>query len=583
MNPEEKGESGFTLRALSIAVGLTIFLAASSSYIAMRLGALPWPIIFSVIVSGAILKFFKSNIHEMNVAQAGGTIGGLLASGVVFTIPGILYLQQTEGLAISIPSWWVLALICVAGGILGVLLSIPVRRTFVDEEDLPYPSGAAGAEVLKAEFFGGKHAYLVAVVGLLAGIFALSRDLWFPDGFPFGVNAIIGSALAAYGIYFAIYLMPLGVGVGYILGPKASVNSWFLGSVIGWVVIIPLLVRNAWGGDPIKLVQELGMGFVLGSGIGFFVGYAIPRAKAIFLPLFKWEGAPWYTRLTPVFSVVAFIVLAVVGVPVIAALLSVAGVWIMATVAARMTGETNIDPLEQFGIIVGLLCLGVYAVMNRELGYVPAFLLVCFVSVAAALAGDIGHDYKSAKILNTRPKDIIKVDFICAIVAGIFAPLFLVIILEGYSGALFTAEMPAPQAILVAGSIFGFKYPAVFLTGFGIALVIEILQRAVKKSLPVSLMAFGIGMFLGLTLGFLFFIGGLIRWIADRRSPGSYQTGILTAAGLMGGEGISGFVTAALFVGGVAIATAQKTLLAVFGVLFLVTILLYMVRGKRAQ
>ena len=203
--------------------------------------------------------------------------------------------------------------------------------------------------------------------------------------------------------------------------------------------------------------------------------------------------------------------------------------------------------------------------------------------MAAALAGDIGHDYKSAKILNTRPKDIIKVDFICAIVAGIFAPLFLVIILEGYSGALFTAEMPAPQAILVAGSIFGFKYPAVFLTGFGIAFVIEILQRALKKSLPVSLMAFGIGMFLGLTLGFLFFIGGLIRWITDRRSPGSYQTGILTAAGLMGGEGISGFVTAALFVGGVAMITAQKTLLAVFGVLFLVTILLYMVRGKRAQ
>ena len=122
MIPEEKGESGFTIRALLIAVGLTLFLVSASSYIALRLGALPWPIIFSVIISGAILKLFTTNIHEINVAQAGGTIGGLLASGVVFTIPGILYLQQTEGLAISIPSWWVLALICIAGGTLGVLL-----------------------------------------------------------------------------------------------------------------------------------------------------------------------------------------------------------------------------------------------------------------------------------------------------------------------------------------------------------------------------------------------------------------------------------------------------------------------------
>jgi uncharacterized oligopeptide transporter (OPT) family protein len=246
-----------------------------------------------------------------------------------------------------------------------------------------------------------------------------------------------------------------------------------------------------------------------------------------------------------------------------------------------MTGETNIDPLEQFGIIIGLLCLGVYAVMGRELGVLPAFLLVCFVSVAAALAGDIGHDYKSAKILGTKPKDIIKVDFICAIAAGIAAPFVLEIILKGYSTMMFTPEMPAPQAVLVAGSIFGFKYPAVFLTGFGAAFVIEIIQRALKKSLPVSLMAFGIGMFLGLTLGFLFFIGGVIRWIADKKAPDSYQTGILAAAGLMGGEGIAGFVTAALFVGGIAMASAQKTLLGIFALFFVVTILLYMVRGKK--
>ncbi len=575
MIPEEKGESGFTFRALLIAVILTLFLVAASSYIALRIGALPWPIIFAVIVAGAVLKVMKTNVHEINVAQAGGTIGGLLASGVVFTIPGILYLRQTQGLDIGIPPWWVLALICITGGVLGVLLSVPVRRTFVDEEDLPYAEGAAGAEVLKAQFFGGKYGYLVAFTGLLAGIFAAARDLWFPAGLAF-------AGLAVYGIYFSIYPMPLGVGVGYILGPRVSCNSWFLGSVVGWLVIIPLLVRNAWEGNPVKLVQELGMGLVLGAGIGFFVGYAIPKAKSIFLPLFRWEGAPWYTKFTPVFSVISFIVLVAVGVPWIASILSVAGVWVMATVAARMTGETNINPLEQFGIIVGLVCLGVYAAIHQELEYLPAFLLVCFVSVAAALAGDIGHDYKSAKMLNTKPKDIIKVDFICAIVGGIAAPFVLEIILKGYSDVMFTAAMPAPQAQLVAGSIFGFTYPKVFLTGFFAAFIIEILQRALRKSLPLTFMAFGIGMFLGLTLGFLLFVGGLTRWITDKKIPGRYQDGVLVASGLMGGEGIVGFVAAALFVSGIAtFGGATMTLLVGFVLLLIVAAVLYFVRGRR--
>ena len=110
----------------------------------------------------------------------------------------------------------------------------------------------------------------------------------------------------------------------------------------------------------------------------------------------------------------------------------------------------------------------------------------------------------------------------------------------------------------------------------------EIVQRALKKVLPVSLMAFGIGMFLGLTLGFLLFIGGIIRWYVDRRAPGSYQQGILYAAGLMGGEGISGFVTAALFVGGIAMVSAQRILLVIFVILLVITFVVY-TRSRRNQ
>ena len=553
MLPEDVGKKGFSFRALGIALLLSLFLLASSSYIALKLGALPWPIIFSVIASGGILKllskFNPTNIHEINVAQAGGTIGGLMAAGIMFTIPGIIYLQRSENLDINLPSFWVLALVCMFAAVLGILLSIPLRRTFIDEEKLPYPSGAAGAEVLKAEMFGGKSAILLLIVGIVSAIFALTRDLYFASGFTI-------TFLATYSIFFTIYPMPMGIGIGYILGPKISINSWLAGAVVGWVVLIPLL-KNYEG---IKLVQELGMGIVLGSGIGFFIGYIIPKAKKIFLPMLSWKDSPWYTKIIPLISLISFFALIISGVPILASFLAILGVWIMATVASRMTGETNIDPLEQFGIIIGLLSLGIYSILKINLGYLPAFLIVCFVSIAAAMAGDIGHDYKSAKIVGTKPRDIIKVDLICGAVSGIFAPIILKVILEGYSSVMFTPAMPAPQAVLVARSIFGFTYPEIFCIGFGVALLIEILRRVLKREMPISLMAFGIGMFLGLTLSFLLALGGAIRYITDKKGI-DYNKGILVSAGMMGGEGIAGFLAAFLIVIGVGVGIAIKSLI----------------------
>jgi hypothetical protein len=381
--PEELGERGFGPRPLAVAVALTLFLLATSIYISLRLGGLPWPIIFSVIASAGIMRALAGmkqvSVHEINVAQAGGTIGGLMASAVAFTVPGILFLRDTMGVDIDMIDPYTLALVCVAGATLGVLLSIPLRRVYVDEEQLPYASGTAGAEVLKTQMAGGSGALLIAFTVLLAGIFALTRDLYFP--------LFTLSALASYGVVIYIFLMPLGVGIGYILGPRIAFNSWFGGAVVGSLAIVPFLVARDWAaGDATALVQNLGMGLVLGGGIGFFAAYVVPRIKRIFAPLFSQEG-PWYMRLSPVVSLVAFVILALAGAPLLIAVVGVLGVWVMSTVAARMTGETDIDPLEQFGIIVGLASIGLYSLLGRDLGYLSAFVIVIFVSVATAVAG----------------------------------------------------------------------------------------------------------------------------------------------------------------------------------------------------
>jgi len=570
MIPEEEGASGFTLRACVIAIMLTVLLLVTSSYIALRMGALPWPIIFSVVAAGALLQIVsrvsgKTSRHEVNVAQAGGTIGGLVASGVVFTIPGILYLQS-QGVNVSMPDFFMLAVVCVTAGVLGVLLSVPMRRVFVDEEKLPYPSGTAGAEVIKAETHLGKGTFYLMVALSLTGMFVLLRELFFPAGWSFPL-------MPELGLVVALYPMPMAIGIGYILGHKASVNSWFMGSLIGWMVLIPLFAALSIAAPQAGagMMQNAGMGMVMGAGIGFFAAYVLPRTRKIFAPLFRWKGMPWYTRLTPLFSVAAFAALSLAGMHPLGALIAVAGVWIMVGVAGMMTGETDIDPLEQFGIIIGLVALGVFAALNLHLDYLSAFLIVCFVSIASAVAGDIGHDFKSAKIIGTRARDIIKIDMIAVIVAGVLAPLVLGFIVSAYGPEFFTPAMPAPQAQMVAGSIFGFAYPAAFYAGFLLSFGWVVLENATKRRAPVIPMVFGIGLFLGPLLGILLAVGGVIRYATDKKKAGVFAgAGIILAAGVMGGEGIAGFGSKAMLVAGVPGMLSNALL---FGIFIIVLIL----------
>lgn len=566
-------QPGFTARAALIAVALSLFLLASSSYIAIKIGAMPWPIIFSVIVAGGVLRLRSKhvNVHEINVAQAGASVGGLVASGLVFTLPGILFLNNTQSTNIAWPNAGTLALITVAAGVLGVALSVPLKKTFVDQENLPYPAGMAGAELLLLGKQGGKMLYAILALGAAAGIFALLRDLYFPAGFTL-------AALTAVGIFLTFYPMPLAISTGYILGPKAGF-SWFGGAIIGWLFIIPILISRQFpSASAIAWTQNLGMGMVLGSGLGFFASYIIPRLKVIFLPLLRSDRR--YSFLLPLISVLSAATLRLAGVPLPAACLAVLGVWIMVAVAARMTGETNIDPLEQFGIFIGLVIAFIYSSFALQLTPFASFMIVAFVSVACAVAGDIGHDYKSAQIVGTRFMDIVKVDLIAVIAVGLAAPFMLELIAKSFADQLFTPLMPAPQARLVAGSIFGFQYPQVFLAGLGFTFLFEIANACLpqKHRNKVLMMPLGIGLFLGMGLAIPMALGALVRLVVDKKHPKAYHTALLFAAGIMGGEGIAGFTAGALTTTGLPYATGAQILL---GLMALVGV--FAVRSYRAQ
>jgi uncharacterized oligopeptide transporter (OPT) family protein len=564
---EEK--SGFTLRAVIIAIALSIFLLMSTSYIALKLGAAPWPIIFSVIVSGAIIKILNRqrefNIHEVNVAQAGGSIGGLVAAGVAFTLPGILYLNQTKGLQIELPGPWLLGFVFALAGVLGLILSVPLKYTFIDEENLPFPAGTAGAELLKLGKTGGKELLTLLIVGSVIGIFTLVRDLYFPGGW-------IILSISSLSVVLLFLPLPIAIGAGYILGPRAGF-SWLAGAVIGWFILIPILSVNGFeatiAGDYTK---SLGMGMVLGSGVSFFLSYVLPRFQSIFLPVF--QTIKQLKIVVPIILALGFLILIVSGLHWLAALITLIGVWIMVAVAARMTGETNIDPLEQFGIFITLIVAGFYGLMNIPIDLSTLFIIAAFVSIACAIAGDAGHDYKSAAIIGTKFFDVVKVDFITVIVVGLSAPFLFEIIRQGFSDQLFTPLMPAPQARLVADSIIGFENPEIFIFGLIIAFLGEIINKLLPEKLKNRLlwMPFGIGLFLGPGLAIPIAIGAIVNIWITKKQPSLFHSGILVAAGIMGAEGIAGFSAGALTIFGMDFGTTSLILMIIFVLIFIVSL-----------
>ncbi len=564
--------AGLTLRAVIIAMALSLFLLLSTFYIAIKLGAAPWPIIFSVIVSASLIKALNRNreinLHEINVAQAGGSIGGLIAAGVAFTLPAVIYLNRTGDIAIELPAPWILGILIATSGLLGLLLSVPLKYTFIDEENLPYPAGTAGAELLKLSNQHGKELFIVLIIGSLVGIFTLIRDLYFPAG-------IMLLSLSSLGIMLVLLPLPIAVGAGYILGPRAS-YSWLAGAVIGWFLIVPIQTLNhveiTLAGDYVK---NLGMGMVLGSGISFLLAYILPKFRQIFLPVFKSNSK--YMFLVPGLLLLGFLSMLISNIPVLASILTLIGIWAMVAVAARMTGETNIDPLEQFGIFITLLIMIIYGIMSLTLPLSTLILIVMVVSVACAIAGDAGHDYKSAAILNTKFTDIVKIDFITIVLTGLAAPFVFEIFSAGFSKELFTPIMPAPQAELVAKSISGFDHPYIFLTGFLIAMGGELINKILPENFKSQLlwMPFGIGLFLGPGLAIPIALGATILYWINKRNPGMYHIGLLIAAGSMGAEGIAGFTAGALTVFGLTYQTSAMLIGIGFVMILLMGIWLY--------
>ena len=261
----------FTFKALLMGSIFGILFGASTVYLALKAGltvSASIPIAVLAITLGK--KLFKTTILENNIIQTTGSASESIAAGVVFTLPGFLFLSTADSGGFF--NYAVIFILAVFGGMLGTLLMIPLRRSLIvkEHDTLPYPEGTACASVLKAGEKGGEFAR-TAFQGLgLAFVYALLQKMFrivaetplFDTVKHKGLNKIFPSAQISADI------TPEYMGVGYIIGPKIG-GILVAGSILSWLVLQPLLASLI---DPVNIaLQQVKLGFL--KDIGTAGGY----------------------------------------------------------------------------------------------------------------------------------------------------------------------------------------------------------------------------------------------------------------------------------------------------------------------
>ncbi|HEY0354656.1 MAG TPA: OPT/YSL family transporter, partial [Flavisolibacter sp.] len=237
--PEER-VAEFTIKSILTGAAFGIIFGAATVYLALKAGltvSASIPIAVIAITLGR--KFLKTTILENNIIQTTGSAGESIAAGVVFTLPGFLFLSEPS--SASYFNYFTILVLAIFGGILGTLMMIPLRRSLIVKEHgvLPYPEGTACASVLKAGEKGGDFAR-TAFLGLgFAAAYALLQKVFHviaavPSFATSQVNRFFPSARVSGEI------TPEYLGVGYIIGPRIA-GVLVAGGVLSWLVIIPLL------------------------------------------------------------------------------------------------------------------------------------------------------------------------------------------------------------------------------------------------------------------------------------------------------------------------------------------------------
>ncbi len=588
-----------TVRAVILSMILAMILAAANAYLGLFAGLTIATAIPAAVVSMGVLRLLGGGtILENNIVQTGASAGSSIAAGVIFTIPALIILGYWQDFRYS----WVLA-IAGLGGLLGVLFSVPLRRSMIVEEPLPFPEGKAAAEVLKAGENPGPGLKILGVSGAIGAFVKLAAESglrMIPDT-AFG-GAFIGKAIA----YLGTNLSPALLGVGYIVGLNVGIVV-LSGSILSWHIAIPLynlffidanpeLAMQVAGKDAVSTafaiwssqIRYLGVGCMLIGGVwtlfslrkslasGIKSGFAAARKGSSGVVAETERDLPmkWMLIALAIFvAPLALLYQAIVdnwGVSIPMTIIMIVAGFLFVSVSAYLAGlvGSSNNPVSGITIATILFASMVLVVLlgrDSQIGAVAAIMIGAVVCCAAAVGGDNLQDLKAGYLVGATPwKQQLMLAigaFSCAL---IMAPV-LNLLAAAYGIGAPTPEHPnplsAPQATLmasVAKGMFGGHLPWTMI-GIGAVVGAAVIAfdewlKSRKSSFRVPVLAAAIGIYLPLELMVPIFLGGLLAHVVERKhgvDPKDedardrvHRPGTLFAAGLITGEALMGIAIA---------------------------------------
>lgn len=559
-----------TVRGIILGALITVIFTASNVYLGLKVGVTFASSIPAAVISMAVLKFFKdSSILENNMVQTQASSAGTLSS-VIFVLPGLLMMGYWQ----DFPFWQTM-LICAAGGTLGVLFTIPLRRAMVVNSNLPYPEGVAAAEILKA----GNHAdgdsgvKDIAYGGVLAGLVAFLTN---------GLRVMADGASAWIQTGKAAFQLPMGfslalLGAGYLIGIVGGI-AMLIGVILTWGVAVPYFTMSediAADASLIDSAMTVWKTKVRYIGVGTIGIAAIWTLLILMKPMI--EGMVHSFRMlkggqeasehrididlspkTMIYILIATVALIVISLhhfiaaapisPELSILLVVVCTFLavfigffVAAASGYMAGlvGSSSSPISGIGIISVIVISLVLVSIGNASGlfetvdgqkFLTALTLftASIVITTACISNDNLQDLKTGLLVEATPwRQQVALIIGCFVGALVIAPVLEILYhAYGFSGALPrpSQALSAPQATLmtaISQGIFTNKLEWTYiLTGVGLGAVLITIDAFLKKvsnkvfSLPV--IAVGIGIYLPPSINTPVIVGAFLAWIMAR-------------------------------------------------------------------
>ncbi len=591
--PPEKKINELTLKAILLGALLAVVMCAANTYLGLYAGMTVSASIPAAVISMGILRGIlrRGTILENNIVQTIASAGESLAAGIIFTVPALVITGVWSGF-----NFWLVTLIAILGGTLGVVFMIPLRRTLIiEEKELVYPEGVACAEVLEVGERGGSGVgYIFAALGVGA-VFKFLVS---------GISIIKGTVEGAFrwgkmAFYMGSDLSPALLGVGFIVGFNISLLV-FIGGAIGWILGIPLfglLKEISPTGSPLDWVwglwntqiRYMGVGTMVIGGIWSIIKVRKGIAQGLKQAFsgVKTAGKQsvrlrteidlppsqilWIVLLTiiPIFILYWQLTgglkvgLVAGGAMVVSAFFFVA----VSSYIVGLVGSSN-NPVSGMTICTVLLASGLLLLfgMTGRSGILASLGVAGIVCCAACTAGDVSQDLKTGYLVGATPRKQQLAQLVgVGASAFVIAPILTVLNSAYGIGTTSPTSLKAPQATLFASivkAVFTEKGLPWLMLGIGVLIGIALiltdeLLRAKGTGFRAYVMPVAVGIYLPLSLSVPILLGGILSLVVKKitSSQGEGEAkeanhrGILFGSGLIAGEAIMGIIIAALIVG----------------------------------